>query len=744
MVRSVIFNQSPDWAKIIGDSYASVNASEEYNEQLEKQNDAVRIANAGDAIKVFQAVAEFSSTAKQLADANAAKKKRLEKFDLLTKKSKTVSPLADASSSSFIDDLETLTTWKVTDLANGGDYAAANDEVKESLALTNKEKSVNLQQVLENYELNYTQIADKLYNTTADGIQFSAVTDVSQSRDILRQSNADFVDLLKANGYTERQIRKQVLPVLERIDGVETKRLNKVNQEAYELKKEKTRNDNLGLALKSEDVQGELAKQRKTISRQFENGLGGALDWQVSTMVEAAKDGSLSTDKVRDVLNGMELTRENGTVEKYSKRYEDKYNAAILELQKADIDFVKDKKENEKLDFWAKETVAMQKIKETFPEDGGIADIEDAINVLDVQGYEPTRLNNMLKNRKEGRKEIEAKEKLFNDKKADGTLTVEEVEATDNTYLINKFKADAEKSETARKGESYKVTRKSVEGMVKKVTGETLDTGALSPESAAVQTHLNQYFEYAYQKQIIADVDPDTAAINAGLATQKYFTDNGGGNLDAANSKARFYWNAEANNGIGGFTNFIDEFKTGLPGMDELTSDNPLTLKEMQGVIDHNLRNIADQLEKNGRNVSKLLDTPFAFLNQSEIAREIERLNMGNGYSEKLKTYVAKIPRTSEDEILRRQANALDPTGALAESIPEQPESLKTVYEKGIPELVCIMKKAGVSNMSINQLSRLCTSLSDKGTEDEELNMKLFGTKEYPLRSYWMNLNVKY
>ena len=273
--------------------------------------------------------------------------------------------------------------------------------------------------------------------------------------------------------------------------------------------------------------------------------------------------------------------------------------------------------------------------------------------------------------------------------------------------------------------------------MVKKVTGETLDTGALSPESAAVQTHLNQYFEYAYQKQIIADVDPDTAAINAGLATQKYFTDNGGGNLDAANSKARFYWNAEANNGIGGFTNFIDEFKTGLPGMDELTSDNPLTLKEMQGVIDHNLRNIADQLEKNGRNVSKLLDTQFAFLNQSEIAREIERLTMGLGYSEKLKAYVAKIPRTSEDEILRRQANALDPTGALAESIPDQPESLKTVYEKGIPELVCIMKKAGVENMSINQLSRLCTSLSDKGTEDEELNMELFGMKEYPLRSYW-------
>jgi len=737
MVRSVIFNQAPDWAKILGDSYISPNASEDRNEQLEKQNDAVRIANAGDAIKVFQAVAEFSSTAKKLADANDAKKKRLEKFSLLTKRSESVSPLADASSSAFIDDLETLSTWKVTDLANGGDYAAANAERIESLSLTNKEKSVNLQQVLENYELNYTQIADKLYNTTADGIQFSAITDVSQSRDILRQANADFVDLLKANGYTERQIRKQVLPVLENIDGVETKRLNKVNQEAYELKKEKTRNDNLGLAIKSEDVQGELAKQRKTISRQFPNGLGGALDWQVSTMVEAAKDGSLSTDKVREVLNGMELTRDDGNVETYQKRYGDKYNAAMLELQKADVAFVKDQKENEKLDYWAKETVAMQKIKETFPENGGVADIQDAINVLDVQGYEPTRLNNMLNSRKEGRAEIESKEKLFNDKKADGTLTVEEVEATENTYLINKFKEDAKRSETARKGDSYKVSRKSVEGMVKKVTGETLDTGPLSPESAAVQTHLNQFFEYAYQKQILADVDPDTAAINAGLATQKYFTDNGGGPPDAAKSKSRFYWNATDNNGLGGFSNFIEEFKTGLPGMDEMTSANPLTLKEMQGVINHNVDNVIRQLQSNGGQIGKLLDTQFAFLNQSEIAKEIERLNMGLGYSEQLKAYTAKFPKFSEDEIIRRQADALDPTGALAESIPEQPESLKTVYEKGIPELVCVMKKAGVANMSINQLSRLCTSISDKGTEDKELNMELFGMEEYPLRSYW-------
>ena len=39
----------------------------------------------------------------------------------------------------ILDDLETLKTWQVTDLANDGHYSAANTEQKESLVLTNKE-----------------------------------------------------------------------------------------------------------------------------------------------------------------------------------------------------------------------------------------------------------------------------------------------------------------------------------------------------------------------------------------------------------------------------------------------------------------------------------------------------------------------------------------------------------------------------------------------------------------------------
>ena len=74
MVRSILFNQSPDWARIIGSSYASPNASEEYNESLERQNDQTRIENAGVPLKMLESIAEFSGKAKKLANAIGEKK----------------------------------------------------------------------------------------------------------------------------------------------------------------------------------------------------------------------------------------------------------------------------------------------------------------------------------------------------------------------------------------------------------------------------------------------------------------------------------------------------------------------------------------------------------------------------------------------------------------------------------------------------------------------------------------------
>ena len=76
MSSSFLFNQSPDWARIIGSSYASVNASEEANEQLERQNDQTRIQEAGVPMEMLKSIAEFSATAKKFA--NAVDEKRTE------------------------------------------------------------------------------------------------------------------------------------------------------------------------------------------------------------------------------------------------------------------------------------------------------------------------------------------------------------------------------------------------------------------------------------------------------------------------------------------------------------------------------------------------------------------------------------------------------------------------------------------------------------------------------------------
>ncbi len=74
MSSSFLFNQSPDWARIIGDSYASVNASEEANEQLERENDRTRIENAGVPMQMLKSIAEFSATAKKFSNALEEKK----------------------------------------------------------------------------------------------------------------------------------------------------------------------------------------------------------------------------------------------------------------------------------------------------------------------------------------------------------------------------------------------------------------------------------------------------------------------------------------------------------------------------------------------------------------------------------------------------------------------------------------------------------------------------------------------
>ena len=188
MVRSVIFNQAPDWAKIIGDSYASVNASEEYNEQLEKQNDAVRIANAGDAIKVFKAVAEFSATAKKAADTYAKNKIENENWNRWKKGSDDVhKTIVDDAAEDFENKKYDLDI-KIADEISETNAAAANDFKKESEVIKYKKNLGSLRQDAVEFKNTIFQIADQYQ---AGGVQYSAVTDFAQSQEILGKAFSD-------------------------------------------------------------------------------------------------------------------------------------------------------------------------------------------------------------------------------------------------------------------------------------------------------------------------------------------------------------------------------------------------------------------------------------------------------------------------------------------------------------------------------------------------------------------------
>ena len=74
------FNEAPDWASAIAQTYESFNASQDRAEELEKKNDKTRIENAGVPLKIVKAGLEFSPTLKKINDSlkDRAEEKALE------------------------------------------------------------------------------------------------------------------------------------------------------------------------------------------------------------------------------------------------------------------------------------------------------------------------------------------------------------------------------------------------------------------------------------------------------------------------------------------------------------------------------------------------------------------------------------------------------------------------------------------------------------------------------------------
>ena len=74
------FNEAPDWASAIAQTYESFNASQDRAEALEKENDKVRIENAALPLKITKELLELSPTLKKINDGlkDRAEEKALE------------------------------------------------------------------------------------------------------------------------------------------------------------------------------------------------------------------------------------------------------------------------------------------------------------------------------------------------------------------------------------------------------------------------------------------------------------------------------------------------------------------------------------------------------------------------------------------------------------------------------------------------------------------------------------------
>ena len=65
------FEESPDYASVLSDSYKSVNTSYDRREELEQENDKTRLKNAEMPLKMLEALADFAPTLKKFADERA-------------------------------------------------------------------------------------------------------------------------------------------------------------------------------------------------------------------------------------------------------------------------------------------------------------------------------------------------------------------------------------------------------------------------------------------------------------------------------------------------------------------------------------------------------------------------------------------------------------------------------------------------------------------------------------------------
>ena len=382
------------------------------------------------------------------------------------------------------------------------------------------------------------------------------------------------------------------------------------------------------------------------------------------------------------------------------------------QFSKNELEDLKNKQEAKKAKQIAAENVALDNLIPGLENgDYTINDIIEAEGMLYQQfGYESTKLANLKKGYQMKDPEIATYDAAFKIAKGNGTLTVDMVNETGNALLKEKWLADARKSEETRKGDTYKLQKKNVGGIVKAKFGKLLDS-IQSPQGGEVQAHLNKYFESKVNEYIDQYPDNiDTAINKAAVETQTYFNNGQAeGGLFEVDKQAY-----ESGGDV--FPNFRKQQLAAIKAIDDEVNKSKIDLAKKKLYT-------SQRIKWAGGKHEYAMDTPSVYFTQDQVNDAISAINEERP-SEWMTTLQSEYPTLDIYETLQRQMYAL---GYEEDQIPPKPKFLDAVDTQAAPDLVCLMRKVGIQNLPTETAKRLCISMSPNGINDKEAVKSVYG-----------------
>ena len=340
MSSSFLFNQSPDWAKIIGDSYASVNASEEYNESLERENDKRRIENAGMPLKMIKGIAEFSATAKKLANAmdekaddNAEKEYWFGKgaFD---KPTETNTALNNAAEIGLKSDNEVIATHE-----QNKNYSAAEAVEQGSIFKTRHQKRVELKNWTGNIDNTFyreigrfTTKSGKKYGDNLTGAEFNEI--------YTKWLSETFIQPLMDRGLNAGFIKEHAFDAVKKHKSSLMLKNKQAIEQRWLTQQTEKKTEGIRSIFNSDDYLNEFVKSVEIDSPRYE--MGGnkgkklAAEDKIMTAIALANAGdeNVTHAKIRALLGKYKIQHAGSGEVLYTKQFKDinlKFETALIQ-----------------------------------------------------------------------------------------------------------------------------------------------------------------------------------------------------------------------------------------------------------------------------------------------------------------------------------------------------------------------------------------------------------------------------